>query len=180
MKLYKHYWLAGVAVAATMTACSSTNMGITSKVKAKLAADPVVQAHQIDVDTSAGVVTLTGNIDSQEAKDRALTLARETEGVKQVRDMIAVRTETAEGDSPSSDRPVGQVIDDGMITMKVKARLGDDPMVKARNIDVDTKSGVVYLTGEVASDAERDQAVRIARDTEGVTDVQANLRIGVS
>ena len=169
--------LAGVAAAALLSACASTNAGVTSKIKPKLAAAPVVKAHQIDVDSNNGVVTLTGNIDSQEAKDRALALARETKGVVEVRDMIEVRIAAAEGNAPDTDRTVGQTVDDAGITMRVKAKLLDDPNVKGLKIDVDTREGVVYLTGQVSNDQLKEQAIRLARETEGVRDVQANLEI---
>ncbi|HVQ35353.1 MAG TPA: BON domain-containing protein [Candidatus Bathyarchaeia archaeon] len=182
MKKERLSWLAGLVVAALVTACSSTNAGLTSKIKTKLAADPVVKAHQIDVDTNNGVVTLTGNIDSQDAKDRALQLAKETKGVVEVRDMIEVRNPTAgmmppTGDAPDTNRTAGQTLDDASITMKVKAKLLDDPAVKGLKIDVDTREGVVYLTGSVATSQVRDQAIKLARETEGVKDVQANLDV---
>jgi hyperosmotically inducible protein len=177
MKRERLSWLAGLVVAALVTACSSTNAGLTSKIKTKLAADPVVKAHQIDVDTNNGVVTLTGNIDSQDAKDRALQIAKETKGVVEVRDMIEVRTAAAEGNAPDTDRTVGQTVDDASITMRVKAKLLDDPAVKGLKIDVDTREGVVYLTGSVATSQVRDQAIKLARETEGVKDVQANLDV---
>ena len=184
MKNERLSWIAGLVMAATLSACTSSNAGLTSKVKTKLAADPVVQAHQIDVDTNNGVVTLTGTIESQEAKDRALMLAKETKGVREVRDMIEVRPTTAgnmppSGDAPNPepDRSVGTTIDDAGITMKVKAKLLDDPDVKGLKIDVDTREGVVYLTGSVTNNHARDQAIKIAKETEGVRDVQANLEV---
>ena len=177
MKNERLSWLAGLVMAATLSACASSSAGITAKVKTKLAADPVVKAHQINVDTNNGVVTLTGNIDSQEAKDRALMLAKETKGVVEVRYMIEVRTSQVEGNAPDTDRTVGQTIDDAGITMKVKAKLLDDPAVKGLKIDVDTREGVVYLTGSVTNAQMRDQAIRLARETEGVRDVQANLEV---
>jgi hyperosmotically inducible protein len=61
--------------------------------------------------------------------------------------------------------------------MKVKAKLLDDPSVKGLKIDVDTREGVVYLTGSVATSQVRDQAIKLARETEGVKDVQANLDV---
>ena len=176
MKNQRSMWLAGI-LAAALTACASTNAGLTSKIKTKLAADPVVKAHQIDVDSNNGVVTLTGNIDSAEAKDRAIALARETKGVAEVRDMIEVRAGMAEGDAPDTDRTVGVTMDDAGITMKVKQKLLDDPEVKGLKIDVDTREGVVFLTGSVATTQVREQAIRLARETEGVRDVQANLEI---
>jgi hyperosmotically inducible periplasmic protein len=154
----------------------TTDAGITGLIKTKLAADDRVRASEINVDTTDGVVTLTGNVDSQEAKDQALKLAKETSGVKDVKDMISVREGSASGDAPDPNRTVGEHIDDAGITMRVKARLLEDPTVKGLQIDVDTREGVVYLTGSVPGDAEKKQAIEIAKTTEGVKDVQANFQ----
>lgn len=75
---------------AVAVACSASDPGITTAVKSKLAADDTVKAYQIDVDTSGGVVTLSGAVESQAAKDRALQLARETDGVSRVDDRLTV------------------------------------------------------------------------------------------
>lgn len=71
-------------------ACAQTDAGLTTKVKAKLAADDTVKAYQIDVDTRDKVATLSGSVDSQAAKDQAVSLARSTEGVADVVDNITV------------------------------------------------------------------------------------------
>jgi osmotically-inducible protein OsmY len=52
-----------------------------------------------------------------------------------------------------------------------------DDSVKARGIDVDTSRTVVTLSGVVRSADERDRAVRLARETEGVTKVVDKLRV---
>jgi len=166
-----------VAGLSLVMSCASTDTGITAKVKAKLAADDVVKASQIEVQTTGGVVTLTGNVDSEGAKTRALQLARDTEGAVNVVDMIAARGASGTGDAPDPDRTVGEAVDDAGITISVKSRLLDDPQVKGLQIDVDTRDGVVFLTGEVGSDEERQQAIQLARDAKGVRDVQANLTL---
>ena len=167
----------GLVLFATLAGCAGTkDATISGTVKTKLAADDQVKAGEIDVDTVNGVVTLKGNIDSQPAKERALQIARETKGVVEVKDMISVREGAAHGDAPSPDRTVGERVDDAGITAKVKTRLLDDPAVRGLKIDVDTREGVVYLTGSIPGDAERDMAVQIARATEGVRDVQANFQ----
>lgn len=63
------------------------------------------------------------------------------------------------------------------ITTKVKAQLVANDLVKARNIDVDTKGRVVTLTGTVQSELEEAKALEIARGTEGVVDVVDNLAV---
>src|SRR6185369_1241136 len=76
-------------------ACAQTDPGITTAVKAKLAADNTVKAYQIDVDTASGVVTLTGIVEAPAAKEQAVILARGTDGVKDVVDHITVNQAAA-------------------------------------------------------------------------------------
>ena len=65
---------------------------ITTKVKSRLAAEHIKSLGRIHVDTDEnGVVWLRGTARSQEAADRAVAIARETEGVKDVRSHIKVR-----------------------------------------------------------------------------------------
>jgi osmotically-inducible protein OsmY len=63
------------------------------------------------------------------------------------------------------------------ITAKIKAKMALDEMVKARAIDVTTDDSTVILTGSVASAAERERAVALARETSGVTEVVDRLTI---
>ena len=77
--------------------CAQTDAGITTKVKSKFAADDTVKAYQIDVDTKNKVVTLSGSVDSQAAKEQAVSLARGTQGVTDVVDNITVAGAAAPG-----------------------------------------------------------------------------------
>ncbi len=181
MKVRNVWMLAILAPALCIVmSCASTDTGITTNVKAKLAMDDLVKGSEIEVATTGGQVTLTGNVDSKQAKDRALKLARETDGVTKVVDMISARRASGNGDAPNTDRTVGEVIDDSGITISVKQQLLGDPLVKGLGIDVDTREGVVFLTGSVKTDAERQKAIQLTRDTDGVLDVKANLTIAKS
>lgn len=60
---------------------------------------------------------------------------------------------------------------DAGITTNVKSRLAADDTVKAYQVDVDTRNGVVTLTGNVDNPAAKGMAVQLARDTDGVRDV---------
>jgi hyperosmotically inducible protein len=64
---------------------------ITANVKMKFAADDLVKAHQINVDSERdGVVTLRGTVDSEAAHKRAVEIAKGTNGVRQVNDLLKV------------------------------------------------------------------------------------------
>ena len=57
---------------------------ITAKVKSSFLADPVVSATAIDVDTTAGAVSLNGIVKSKQERQRAIQLAQSTQGVQVV------------------------------------------------------------------------------------------------
>jgi hypothetical protein len=66
---------------------------------------------------------------------------------------------------------------DAGITTAVKSKMAADDTVKAYKIDVDTQNKVVTLSGEVDTQAQRDQAMLIARNTKGVADVIDRMRV---
>ena len=69
-------------------------------------------------------------------------------------------------------------VSDAGITAKVKTAFAKDKDVTALAINVDTDSkGVVTLKGNVKSKAEADKAVKIAKDTQGVTSVKNELTV---
>ena len=69
------------------------------------------------------------------------------------------------------------LLDDATLTAKVKAKLAADPEVTAYTIDVDTRDHVVTLSGDVP-EAQRAEAEKLARDTEGVSSVVNRLTVG--
>jgi hyperosmotically inducible protein len=164
--------LLGIAVLAlSMTACSKSDPGITTAVKTKLAADDTVKAYKIDVDTRNAVVTLTGSVDSADAKTRAVQLARATKGVTDVVDQLAVAPAAVATSGAS------EPLADPAITTAVKTSLLADPQSADLKIDVDTEHGVVTLTGTVVTPAEKTRAEEVAKNTSGVSSVVNNLKV---
>ena len=68
--------------------------------------------------------------------------------------------------------------EDMAITAKVKSRLAADPEVSALAIDVDTTNKVVTLSGQVTNEAERAEAEKLAKGTDGVAGVVNRLTAG--
>ena len=69
---------------------------------------------------------------------------------------------------------------DGALTAKIKSKMTLDDLVNARSINVSTTDRVVTLTGTVASARERERAVALAKETNGVTRVEDKLTLGGS
>jgi hyperosmotically inducible protein len=157
-----------------LSGCANKSVGdrvddgwITSKVKAKLAADPDVSAFEIDVDTTEGVVRLSGTVEDEKARSEAVKLAENTDGV------VGVINEIALGDPT-----LAQHVDDKWIESKIKAKFTGDPDINPFNIDVDSvRGGEVTLSGTVDDDRTRDEAERLARSTDGVKHVSNRIEI---
>lgn len=171
-----------IAVALLTAACAQSDAGITTSVKSRLAADDTVKAYQIDVDTKDRVVTLSGNVPSTAAKEQAVQIARATNGVASVVDNLTVTSAASDrglgGSAAATAGRVGDIASDATITSSLKTKLLADPDVAGLQIDVDTKDGIVTLTGKVKTAAEKAEALRIARETDGVKSVVDKLTMG--
>jgi hyperosmotically inducible protein len=182
-------WTA-IAIATVLTVgCAQSDPGITTAVKSKMAADDTVKAYRIDVDTKDRVVTLSGAVDTPQARERAMELARTTDGVRDVVDRLTVTpgaTPTTGIDDPLQDRAREAAdkakdampdLSDAGITTKVKSKFLGDTDVPGLKIDVDTKDGVVTLTGTVETAAEKQRAMELAKATDGVKSVVDRIKV---
>jgi hyperosmotically inducible periplasmic protein len=91
----------------------------------------------------------------------------------------AAGTTTTQTGTTTTQKATGAV-GDAAITTKVKAKFAADNQVSAMKIKVDTDSGVVKLTGNAKTQEEADKAAEIAKNTDGVTSVMNDIRIGSS
>jgi osmotically-inducible protein OsmY len=149
---------------------------ITAKIQAKYFLDDEVKSRDIDVDTREGTITLRGTVATDAQRRQAVALARSTDGVRSVTDNLQVRPETA---PPALEavRTLGQAARDARLTTTLQSKFFLDPQVKSLRIDVETRKGVVTLSGTVPTAAASEQAERIARETNGVERVVNRLRV---
>jgi hyperosmotically inducible protein len=141
---------------------------VTTKVKSALLADPDIKSFDLKVETRKGAVQLSGFVDNQAQIDRAITATRAVEGVKSVENNIGLK---------GGSTTVGNAVDDGIITTKVKSALLADPNIKSLDIAVVTRKGEVQLSGFVNSQDQIGQAIDIARKVDGVTSVSNEMSI---
>jgi osmotically-inducible protein OsmY len=86
--------------------------------------------------------------------------------------MIAVFAACASTPQQSS---TGEVVDDSVITTKIKTQLANDEFLKSFQISVETRKGIVELSGFVDSQKAKDKADQIARGVDGVKSVKNAL-----
>lgn len=86
--------------------------------------------------------------------------------------MIAAYVACASTPQQSS---TGEVVDDSVITTKIKSLLAEDEFLKSFQISVETRKGIVELSGFVDSQKAKDKAGQIARGVGGVKSVKNAL-----
>lgn len=141
---------------------------VTARVKSALLADHDAKSFEIKVETHKGEVQLSGFVDTQARIDNAVALTRQVEGVTGVENGMTLKDGKA---------TVGNLVDDGIVTAKVKTALLADADVKSFDIAVVTRKGEVQLSGFVDNQAQIDRALDIARGVEGVQSIGNELSI---
>ena len=141
-------------------ACGQTDAGITTAVKSKLAADDAVKAYQVDVDTNNHVVTLRGDVETAAQKEQAVTIARNTEGVRDVIAQIRVNptaATTGRLDTDDDDVDVDVDVND---SVEDDARKGTNAVVegakKGANAVVDGAKKAGSEVRDAVTDDDRD------------------------
>ncbi len=138
---------------------------IHDKVKVTLMFHRSVNAANTNISIKDGVVTLKGEAASQAQKELTTEYARDVEGVKEVNNEMTVAKD------PAKEQTVGEQIDDSSITAQVKMTLLYHRSTSALNTKVETKDGVVTLTGKAGNAAEIKLASKLANDVNGVRNV---------
>ena len=133
-----------------------------------------LNSFDIMTDVKNGHVTLTGKVESSVDKALAAELIKSLDGVKGVENKLTVMNEN------ESTSEVVKTLTDSKIATVVKTRLLFSTDVSGTQINVDVADGVVTLQGEVASDAERQLALTIAKNTDDVKKVVDKIKVKTS
>jgi hyperosmotically inducible protein len=147
--------------AANQTGEVVTDAAITSAVKTKLLGDPDVKGLNIDVDTANGVVTLTGVVHTAAERREALRLAKDTKGVKNVKNNLKLEPTRAGADTTTATTGRVDKKDD-----KLKIEIKDDTKESAAKVkDTSKKAGqktkdAAVKTKDVTADASITTAVK--------------------
>lgn len=152
---------------------------LAATVKSKLLWNSNTEGLDIKVSAANGTVSLTGSAQSAEAKELAGRLAANTDGVREVNNLLsvsAVDSTAAKVQNAADD--TAAAISDAWITSKVKSSFIYSRNLDGLNISVDTQKGMVSLSGSVLSNAEKQLAIETARNIRGVRGVDADaLRV---
>ena len=121
-------------------------------------------------DRDKGVVTLGGNVASENDKAQAESLAKSLAGAQVVADEIAVVPVGGERDAKAVNSDLDKGIEQNLDAALIQNKMHD-------NVKYEVKSGVVTLSGEVNSQDKRDRAERVAAGVPNVQQVVNDLQV---
>ncbi|WP_416306061.1 BON domain-containing protein [Neptunicella sp. SCSIO 80796] len=153
---------------------SAKDAWLDGKAETTLLLNGNLNSFDIDTDVKNGVVTLTGSVESEVDKALASELVASLDGVSEVENNLTVVEDDMQQDK---DGEMMTGLKDSKVETVVKTRLLFESEVSGLDIEVEAENGVVTLTGEVASDAERDLAGAIAKNTNDVKKVNNELKV---
>ena len=139
-----------------------------TKVWAALTEDKTAEASEINLEVYKGVVQLNGFVDNAKEKAQAEAVAKGVSGVKGVENNLMIK---------QAAQTTGGAIDDSTVTAKVKTALTESKETKAHDIKVETRGGVVRLSGFVGNESQKSAATKVAQSVEGVKAVKNSISV---
>jgi len=145
---------------------------IALKVKTALLFHRNVRATKTDVNVKDGIVTLSGEASSIAQKELTTEYAKDIDNVKEVKNEMTVAATT----EPQA-RTAGEKIDDASISAQVKMALLTHQSTSAAKTKVQTRDGVVTLTGIAKNAAEKTLVTKLVEDIQGVSSVKNEMTV---
>ena len=124
----------------------------------------------VSQDRDKGVVTLGGQVASENDKAQAESLAKSLAGAQVVADQIAVIPMGVEKEAKAVNSDLDKGIEKNLDAALIQNKMHD-------NVKYEVKNGVVTLTGEVTSEAKRARAEKVATGVPNVQQVVNNLQV---
>jgi osmotically-inducible protein OsmY len=162
--------LIGMALAITL-ACTNNSKApdVTDNVRHVLDSAGFTDVH-VGQDREKNVVTLSGNVPTEDDKGRAESIARSQAGSAVVADEIAVRPKGDEGTAKKVDSDLDAGIDKNLEAMLLEHKMN-------RAVHYDVNNGVVTLKGTVTSQGQRSDVEKLAQQVPSVKQVVNELEV---
>jgi osmotically-inducible protein OsmY len=144
---------------------SDTDDRIESSAKKSHVFKTQLKDDSIRTESKNGVVTLTGTVAESSHRSLAQDTVESLPGVKSVDNQLEIK-----GESPAE-------YSDGWVSTKVKLALLFHRNVRATKTDVNVKDGVVILSGEASSMAQKELTTEYAKDVDGVKEVKNQMTL---
>ena len=202
----KSLFLAAVCLALLQFACTSeqgprantesrtvmTDSDLKNRIEASVNSDSELAAVKLNIDANAdrNIATLSGTVESESMRNRAVDLAKGANPGIVIEDKIDVKPRALSRDEYTEEHAkserslakeakenIGNSLDDAWIHSKVVAKLIGNSRTPEHRINVDVANNVVTLRGTVETMDEKAEAQRVTTDTLGVKRVINQLKV---
>ncbi|HWQ36691.1 MAG TPA: BON domain-containing protein [Blastocatellia bacterium] len=185
----------GTGTGTASPAAKMSDSDLENSIKAKINSDEQLRAANLDVDANAdrNEATLSGTVESEALRTRAVELAKSAHSGLIVTDKIDVKPRelsrseytdenAREERAKAKERgeTIGSSLDDAWIHAKIVTKLIGNASTPERKINVDVNNNVVTLRGTVDTAEAKMEAERVAKETEGVKRVVNQLKVGAA
>ncbi len=150
----------------------SSNEWIAMKVNTMLVLNRNVSPLNTKVYVEEGVVTLRGEATSEAQRDLIAEYVKDINGIEGVKNEMTVAKIVKEPVQTLQEK-----IDDASITAQVKVALMSHRSTSASNTKVETRDGIVTLTGIARNGAEKDLVTKLVNDIYGVNSVVNKMTV---
>ncbi|MBP6918733.1 MAG: BON domain-containing protein [Legionellaceae bacterium] len=162
--------LVNAATSTTAIQHGLTDTAITTKIKALYVLSPVIKSLSISVVTSNHDVALMGTVETDMQYEKAISLAQSVDGVTTVN---ADKLLVSESKAPLADT---------YITAKAKGTIMKESLFGKKDVDywpvsIETKDGVVYLSGTVDTKEQSENIVKLVTGIDGVKSVNSTINV---
>lgn len=166
--------LATIFALQTALAVQVSDSSIVSSIQQQLSNDPETSSQHVNLASQRGVVTIAGIVDTNQQASAIVAITQSTPGVM---DINTQNLKVKQSQDP---------LEDTFITAKIKGLFlrdklfGDNKDITAMGVKVETKNGIVHLSGEAQFQAEIQNAIQVARSVKGVRHVQSHIKLSKS
>ncbi|MDF3054750.1 MAG: osmY 3 [Gammaproteobacteria bacterium] len=170
LKKVKLAFFTAVLFSSVSIFAATDDAALQKEVASRVDADQTVSGSDVNIEARNGVIFLTGTTSTDQEASTLVEISSATPGVKEV--------DTSKLKTTKSEHP----LDDTFITAKVKGEFlknklfGDDP-APVMSVSVETKNGVVFLTGTAKNKQQASNAVRLAKSVKGVKKVTSTVTV---
>ncbi len=161
--------LIGTVLAITLACTNTKAPDVTDNIRHALDSAGLSDVH-VNQDRDKNVVTLTGDVATDDDKARAESIAKSQAGSAVVADEIGVRPKGDEGTAKKVDSALDSGIDKNLEAMLVEHRMN-------RAVHYDVNNGVVTLKGNVPSQGQRSNVEKLAQQVPNVKQVVNELEV---
>lgn len=177
--------ISALAISLSLSACAVTTAGVKpgdernfSRSLNDVSVERVIEARlkraegyslgKVDVEVAEGIVVLAGTVPTSEDRIEAERIAWSAPHVDEIGNEIMVGTE---------GRGFIRGTKDNVLGSSIRTRLIADKTVKSRNINIETRNGIVYLLGVARTPEELERVAYIASTTRGTREVVSYVKI---